>query len=149
MTIAVRRAVPTDIDWLVSELREFAEFFNSRHSLMGDEEYARTGLGEIINKHFCLVATKDDTPVGLVAAYQLPHPFNPKIRLLSEMFWWVSPGARGSGAGAKLLDALIEYGKANVDWITVAIEEKSPIKPENLEKRGFRLTERSFLLEVN
>lgn len=78
----------------------------------------------------------------------MPHVFNPQIKVLSECFWWVKPEYRGSRAGALLFKNYVEWGKANVDWVTMTLEAHSPVRPEALIKRGFRLQETTFLLEV-
>jgi hypothetical protein len=55
---------------------------------------------------------------------------------------------RGSSAGARLLEAFIAYGKKNADCIVMTLQAKSPVDPRSLERKGFRLYERNFMLEV-
>jgi ribosomal protein S18 acetylase RimI-like enzyme len=148
MGMTVRRAVASDVDWILGELRQFAEFTGIAHALIEDEAHAKSLLTSMIANHYFMVAEDGETPAGFIAAYEIPHPFFPKKRLLSETFWWVKPAARGSRAGAMLLNAYIEHGKANADIVTISLEEKSTIKQSTLERRGFRLTERSFIMEV-
>ena len=54
----VRAAFDEDLDWLVSELRNFAEFYGSKHSLSGDEQFWRDGLLNIIQNHVVFIAEK-------------------------------------------------------------------------------------------
>lgn len=147
MSMQIRPSTPDDLEWLMAELKEFAEFFESQRSLFGDEQYWRDGLMMLMRDHLVLVAEGDEGLMGLIAGIKTPHLFNPKILVLSETFWWVSPRHRASRAGLLLLNAFIDYGKKNCDWITIALEDKSPINEKSLIKRGFRLKERSYLLE--
>lgn len=149
MEITVRRATPEDLDWLVTELQNFAMFFGSKHSLIGDIQFWRDGLLNMIVSHVVFIAENEaDGRVGLIAGYIVGHPFNPKIRLLSESFWWVAERYRMSRAGLMLLNAFVEFGENHADWITMALETKSPVNEKCLTKRGFHLHERSFLKEI-
>lgn len=133
---------------MVGELREFSAFFGSKKPLFESADVARAGLICMMAHHLVLVAERDGALVGFIAGMVTPHPYNAKIRVLSETFWWVTPAARGTRAGAVLLVAFVTWGKANVDWITLALETSSPINEDALTKRGFRLFERNYLLEV-
>lgn len=147
----IRRACLEDLDWLVDQAEEFSKFFGSKKSLFPDRDFARNGLKSLIdNNHILLVALKDDLPVGFIGGYFTPHPFNPSIRTLVETFWWVIPEARGGSAGFRLLQNFVELGKEEkADWIVVSLEAHSPVNPDVLESRGFKLQERSFLMEVS
>lgn len=156
MGMAVRRAVTGDVEWLLRELKDFAEFVNAPVSLIEDDNYARAQLRVLIEQHFFIVAeqrceiTGALVPVGFLSALEVPHPFNPKRKLASEQFWWVTPEARGSRAGAMLLAAYRERAhQIHLEGgiATIALEANSPIKQSSLEKRGFRLVERSFVYD--
>jgi len=150
VSISIRHARDTDIDWVVGELRIFADFFNTRHSLFGDETYIKETMTGISHNHLLLIAAnEDDEPLGFIAGVVNQHFFNPKIKVLSELFWWVAQQYRNSRAGLMLLEAFTDWGKQNVDWITFALEHKSPVKDSSLLKRGFRPQERAFLMEVS
>jgi len=148
--ITIRRATANDLDWIVSELKKFAHFYQSNQFLVAeDSDYVRSNLLNMFNQHLFLVAEKDGVGlVGLIAGLYVRHFFNPNIRLLSETFWWVPEEHRGSRAGLMLLEAFTEWGKENADWITFALEENSPVKDKCLLNRGYRLQERSYLMEV-
>ena len=108
----------------------------------------RSLLVKIMSDHFCMVAERAGKLVGMIGAIVAPHFFNPAIQTLTELFWWVIPEARGGRAGLMLLQSLVDFGKANVDWIVCTLELDSPVNPECLNRRGFKLHERAFLLEV-
>jgi len=147
----VRGAEQQDLDWLIGQLKEFSRFFGSHHVLFphDDEAYARNGLSGMMEKHLVLVAEREDkTPIGFVAGIVTPHLFNPKLRVLCETFWWVIPEARMSLAASKLLDAFTKWGQEHADWIIFSLEERTPVRDRGLLRRGFRLQERSYLMEV-
>jgi hypothetical protein len=149
MGIKVRRAVDGDLEWLLTQLRAFSRFFDSKFDLFGEEDHARKVVTNMVENHVVFVA--EDSVKGLlgfIAGYKATHPFNPKIRVLSENFWWVSEEHRGSRAALVLLNAFVEWGKANVDMICMALEAISPVNPDCLAKRGFKLQERAFTMEV-
>lgn len=146
--MSVRRGTAEDLDWLVSELRTFSAFFNTKKPLFGDEEFVRQGMSQFIDKHVVFVAEKAGERAGFIAGAMAPHPFNPSIRVLSETFWWVSEEHRGSRAAALLFTEFLAFGKATADWVTMGLEAHSPVNPDALIKRGFKLQERCFLLEV-
>ena len=153
MSITVRPATPADVPWILAELRAFDRFFGAVHSLVpADPAYATTQLHGLIRDHLFLVAVRnaedEATPVGFIAGLLGPHFFNPGLQVLTELFWWVPVAERGSRAGAHLLSAYLAYGRAHADWVHMTLEEHSPVNPETLERRGFRRTERHYLLEV-
>lgn len=149
MTISTRRAAAEDIDWILGQLKNFDRFFGAGKALFQDEGYARGTLAGWIQSHFVMIAESPSRGrMGFIAGVMIPHFFNPKIRVLAEMFWWVSEEHRRTRAGAMLLSDFTAHGKANADWITFALEEHSPIEDRSLVKRGFKLKERSFLMEV-
>lgn len=149
MAIAIRPATAGDLDWLVGQLRAFSRFCGTKLPAFGDEAHVRAGLENFIASHLLLIAERDETErLGFLGALGIPHPFNPEIKLLTEMFWWVDEERRGSRAAPMLLDAYVEWGRANADWVTMALEHHSPVSEKHLLKRGFKLRERSYLLEV-
>lgn len=147
--IEIRPANQGDLDWLVGELREFDKFYGAKKSLFGDEGYVRNALLLTMKKHLLLVAVKDGlSPVGFISGFINEHFFNPSIRVLSELFWWVMPAHRRTMAGSMLLNEFIKHGEKNADWITFTLEHKSPVNERIFLKRGFNLQEKIYLKEV-
>jgi hypothetical protein len=149
--ISVRRATRLDVPWLLTQLEEFASFFGSKHSLFPkDPMVAVTIVTAFVDQleFFLAVDHATQRPVGFIAGALNKHPMNPAIRVLSEVFWWVTPDRRGSSAGARLLERFLAFGEGNADWIVMTLEAKSPVDPASLERRGFHQHERTYLLEV-
>lgn len=146
--VVVRRAVESDIPFLLIELKKFSQFFNSKYPLYEDEAYVRMGLTGMMENHVLLCATLGETPIGFIGGIVTPHLFNPNIKVLAETFWWVEEGSRWTKAARLLLEELISYGKQNCHWITFGLEMVSPVNERCLTKRGFHLHEKIYLFEV-
>lgn len=150
MSFAVRPANSSDIDWLLGQLASFSDMFGTRLSLFGgSDEYKRSTLQVIIDKHVLLIAeTMEDQPVGLICGSLSPHIFNPGIKVLQELFWWVAPAYRSGRAGLLLLKEFNRIGRECADWIIMSLLAGSPVKAETLTRYGFVFREQSFIMEV-
>lgn len=153
MTTTLHEAgqVPGDYEWLVSQLRAFSRFYGTHRQLFptrSDEEVAE--LIQALQSRGPWIISRDSTGerTGFIAGVVAPHPYNDRLIVLSELFWWVPEQYRGTRAGALLFSEFKRRGMQSADWIVMTLEEKSPVKPEALESRGFRPYERSFLCEV-
>ena len=147
LMVEIRRATVDDIDWLLSELKEFAKFFGTGISFYGDEMYSRQALENVLNDHVAFIAQHTEHgPIGFVVGLVTQHIFNPQVRVLTELFWWVTEKHRKSRAGLLLLEVFIKWGREHADLITIALEHQSPINENALIKRGFHLHERSYIL---
>lgn len=145
----IRKALATDIPWLVEQLKEFSKFFGGKFSLFPGEDEAAKILNMLIaTQPFWVAQLVDETRVGFVAGVLHPHLLNPALIVLTELFWWVVPEHRGGRAGLQLLNELHHFGLQHADWIVFTLEAESPVNPQTLERRGFRLKERNYILEV-
>lgn len=145
--ITTRPAFLSDLDWIFEECKTFAAHYGSKFNLAANESYGRNFISGLIENHYVLVAFKNDKPAGFIAGMITPHHFNPDIKQLAELFWWVPPQYRMSGVGAKLFLEFVAFGKANCDCITMTLEQDTGISDAALEKRGFKLTEKAYLME--
>jgi|CXWL01.1.fsa_nt_gi hypothetical protein len=149
MSIEIIKAAAQDMEWLMGQLREFDSFSTYKRSLMEDDAYARLALKEMVDKHVCYIAySEQGERMGFIAGFVSQHSFNPRIRVLTEAFWWVATAFRGSRAGLMLLDKFEDHGRKHFDWVAFSLESHSPVRPQTLERRGFAMKEQSFLLEV-
>lgn len=154
MGIRVRKATRSDSEYILGQLRLFAKFYGTKKSLFGTDDSARTGLLQLIDNHIVFVAegVSGDAivePMGFIVGMLGPHMFNAEIKILSEVFWWVEEKYRTSSAGARLFSAFIKLGKEKADWISFSLAHNTPVNPDALLKRGFKLYETSFLREVS
>ena len=146
--VRVRRAVPGDIPWLVTQLREFAALHPIGARIMGSDSHAEAILAHLIDTQFVAVAEADGTPVGLIAGAVAPHPFNPDLAMATELWWWVVPPARNTRAGLALLDAYDTWADTVADLKGMTLEASSPVNPRTLLKRGYQLAEYQYIAEV-
>lgn len=146
----VRKAVEGDKPWLLTELKKFADFVETKHSLWPEDPKTQDEvLTSLISQHLFFIALRDSGErVGFAAGLVTCHWFNPDVQVFSELFWWVIPERRGSSAGLILLDAVIDFCKEHVDMVFWSLSHKTEVSDRALLKRGFREQERRFLLEV-
>ena len=149
MSIYVRPGTPEDVEWMLDQAGAFNEFIGTRHSLFPDRERGRTFLLNFLERQPVYIADSRGTPVGFMLLLLHPHLFNPDVLVLTELLWWVQPEYRATRAAALLLLAFEQAGeRLGVDWMVMTLEAKSPLNPDALEKRGYRLHERSYLREM-
>ena len=153
-TVVVRPAELSDLPWIKVELTEFSRFFNSKIPLYHgpQTDYATTYqeifLENMIKDHLFLIAESEIERQGLIVGVVGHHPFNPEIKTLDELFWWVPEKHRNTRAGALLLREFVKWGEENVDWIVATVEDNSPVNGETFLKRGFIPKEISYLKEI-
>ena len=146
--VAVREGRPEDLDWIIVQLRALSKFFGTRTPLFKDEEFARQSMLAIMERHFCRVAEADGQRVGLIAGLVTPHVLNPDVKVLCETFWWVVEGPHAARAGMMLMNEFVAWGREHVHWITFSLQEHKPVGAGVLERSGFHLHERTYLMEV-
>lgn len=145
----IRRAAHGDLDWIVKQMREFSSSYETKYRLFGHEEFVRAGVVRMLTEHVIFVAETDHgQPAGFIVGISLPHLFNPEIWTLTELFWWIDKKHRGSRAAFALLQAFIDHGKKCANWVVLTMTSYSRLNEKTILKRGFRLQEKSFLLEV-
>ncbi len=148
MDISTRFATMEDESWILEQSADFAKTYPSKLNLAENLPYMKLLFKNLIENHVMIIAEMAGTRTGFIAGMKAPHHFNPNLTVLSELLWWVPEEFRGSKAGSALLEDFIAVGKGSADWITFTIEEQTPISDKSLIKRGFRPTEKSYLLEV-
>lgn len=149
MAISIRRATIADIGWMMIQLREFSDHYGGKYPLFGDKYYVEEAMIKTITDHIVFVAECSRRGlVGFICGVLVDHLYNPRIKMLTELFWWVEPQSRRTRASKMLIDEYVHWGKQHANWLTFGLMANSPVKQKALEKRGFRLQETSYLLEV-
>ena len=142
----IRRGVDADIPWLLTQLRVFASHYPVALPIVGTDSYSETLLGTLMRDQYLSVATLDDgTPVGLIAGALVAHPYNPELLIVSELWWWVTPEARGSRAGMMLLADLERWADAHDAPLSLTMETNTALNDRHLTKRGYVPVERQFI----
>lgn len=143
----VRRAVSDDVPWLCDALRAFAAHYPAPIPLYTDHAQAEALVRSLMAGHYIAVAHHAIRgPVGLVAGLCQPHPFNPALRIATELFWWVNPDARGTSAGGRLFSAFEAWAvEQGADAIAMSLEASTPLADDAMTRRGYVPVERQFL----
>jgi GNAT superfamily N-acetyltransferase len=97
------------------------------------------------------LAEIDDEIVGICGALVYPMYFNPSALVVQELWWWLTPASRGSGAGGKMFKQIEQWSKEKdaSALFMIALEDSRAKKMENLYIRaGFKPMERTFIKEV-
>jgi hypothetical protein len=149
VSTTVRRAVESDQPWLLTQLKSFSSFYGNKKEFFGDEAHASQVVSALVQGQVVLVAESERGLLGFVAGQVIAHPFNPNLKVLAELFWWVVPEHRKSRAGLMLLNEFTAWGKQNVDVITFCLLPHSDARPKSLLSRGYVAKETTYLLEVN
>lgn len=143
----VRRAVSEDVPWLCDALRAFAADYPAPIPLFADAGHVAALVEHLIATHFVAVAVHAVRgPVGLIAGLCQPHPFNPALRIATELWWFVPPEARGTSAGARLFSAFEDWAVAQgAGAIALTLESTTALSDQALTRRGYIPVERQFL----
>ena len=97
------------------------------------------------------LAEIDNEIVGICGALVYPMYFNPSALVVQELWWWLTPASRGSGAGGQMFKQIEQWAKEkNASALfMIALEDTRAKKMENLYVRaGFRPMERTFIKEA-
>lgn len=157
MTHVVRPALVADIPWVVEELAQLDQFFGAGRPLMPSPEFARERLTWMFEDHQTFLSLmvvdvdpvlRNERPLGFIISMFQQHFFNPEIIQCQSLLWWTTLKARGTVAGARLLEAWVDYARVKADWLVLVIQDKTPINEQGLFRRGFKLIDKKYLLEI-
>ena len=104
----------------------------------------------VMNNGYIWIAYIDDKPAGLLMAVKEKNLWAPQHSELRELVWFVKEEHRKTSIGGRLFktfcdmgDALLKDGKID-GYFTTRMTTTDDI---DLERRGFRLTEKTYLKE--
>jgi len=149
----VRKAIETDLPQYI----KLAQAFHAASPMHGAIDFDADGysqfyLSSLQNDSVGIwLAEIDGEIVGICAAVAYPLYFNPSALVVQELWWWLTPASRGSGAGGQMFKQIDEWAKEkNASALfMIALEDNRAKKMENLYLRaGFRPMERTFIKEV-
>jgi GNAT superfamily N-acetyltransferase len=130
LSLSIRPAIEPDLDLIIGFIRALADYERLADEVHLDRDVLATHLFGSAPKAEVLIAERDGAPVGFALFFHNFSTFEGQPGIyLEDLF--VSPEARGSGAGKALLATLatlaLERGCARLewsvlDWNTPAIE---------------------------
>ena len=133
-----------DMQWFVetAAVNMMVEEANRPDLVNIENMYTLASMGAIAGTAF--VAKVDGVNAGVIGGVITPNMFNPTIKTLAEVFWYVLPEYRQSRVGAMLLKEFIAQ-EWKADEISMSLLASSKLKQESLIKKGFRLVEYNFI----
>jgi len=149
----VRKATEADLPKYIV-LAESFHMASPMHGVIGFDTagYSKFYLSSLQNDSVGIwLAEIDNEIVGICGALVYPMYFNPSALVVQELWWWLTPKSRGSGAGGKMFKQIEEWAKErNASALfMIALEDNRAKKMENLYIRaGFKPMERTFIKEV-
>jgi len=149
----VRKATESDLAQYVVLAEEF-HIASPMHGVISFDPvgYAKFFSESIQNESVGIwLAEVDGLMVGISGAIAYPLYFNPSALVVQELWWWLTPEARGSGAGGKMFKQIEYWAKErNASALfMIALEDDRAAKMEKLYVRaGFKPMERTFIKEV-
>jgi GNAT superfamily N-acetyltransferase len=149
----VRKATETDLPKYIV-LAESFHMASPMHGVIGFNAagYSQFYLSSLQNDSVGIwLAEIDDEIVGICGALVYPMYFNPSALVVQELWWWLTPASRGSGAGGKMFKQIEQWSKEKdaSALFMIALEDSRAKKMENLYIRaGFKPMERTFIKKV-
>jgi len=117
-----------------------------------DEGYADFFLQAVQNPNIGVWLAEDDGEIiGIAGALFYPMYFSPSSMVVQELWWWLTPEARGKGAGQAMYNMIESWAIAKnaTALFMIALEDERAGKMANLyARKGFRPMERTFMREV-
>lgn len=149
----VRKAIETDLPKYIV-LAESFHMASPMHGVIDfdPEGYAHFFTTSLQNDSVGIwLAEIDNEIVGICGAIMYPLYFNPSALVVQELWWWLTPASRGSGAGGQMFKQIEQWAKEkNASALfMIALEDARVKKMENLYIRaGFKPMERTFIKEA-
>ncbi|MEB3203044.1 MAG: GNAT family N-acetyltransferase, partial [Synechococcus sp.] len=97
------------------------------------------------------LAEQDGKVLGVAGVLLYPMYFSPSNLVAQELWWWLEPEARGTGAGGKMHEMIESWALENgaSALFMIALEDDNSSKMANLyARKGYKPMERTFIKEV-
>lgn len=109
--VTARRATLADFDDIVRMLRVHHRVSKSERFAPFDETRARATLVGLATGGLLLVAEQAGRIVGSLGAFVGQDHWCSPVKMAVELWWWVDPESRGSGAGREMAKTLNAWAK--------------------------------------
>lgn len=148
----VRPATAADLDRYIELLADFHAASPMKGVADFDPPKTRAFLAASLENTniLLLVGELDGEIVGVTSCLLYPLYFSPDYQVAQELWWWLTPAARGSGIGHAMFRAIEAWAqnKNARALFMIALEDERAAAMEKVYFRaGFRPLERTFIKE--
>jgi GNAT superfamily N-acetyltransferase len=149
----VRLATAADLDVYIELLANF----HAASPMTGVADYDPDGIrafltGSLENDDILLlVGELNGEIVGVTSCLLYPLYFSPNYRVAQELWWWLTPAARGSGIGQAMFKGIEAWAKdknARALFMIALEDERAAAMEKVYFRAGFRPLERTFIKEL-
>jgi RimJ/RimL family protein N-acetyltransferase len=149
----VRQATAEDLDAYIELLAHFHESSPMRGVAPYDPEGIRAFLSASLENTniLLLVGELDGQIVGVTSCLLYPLYFSPGYQVAQELWWWLTPAARGSGIGQAMFKAIEAWARekdARALFMIALEDERAAAMEKVYFRAGFRPLERTFIKEL-
>jgi GNAT superfamily N-acetyltransferase len=98
-----------------------------------------------------LVGELDGEIVGVTSCLLYPLYFSPNYQVAQELWWWLTPAARGSGIGQAMFKQVEAWAKdknARALFMIALEDERAAAMEKVYFRAGFKPLERTFIKEL-
>lgn len=128
MTLVVRESTPSDVATILRFIRELADYEKALHEVEANEDTLASSLFGEGSVTRALICEKDSEPIGIAVWFFSYSTWQARNGLYLEDLY-VTPSARGAGAGKALLKRLaqiaLENGCGRFEWSVLDWNEPS------------------------
>jgi len=150
MAITVRPMTEDDLPAYIEMAAAFHASCPIDDLIPFDPEGTAAFLAGVMDKDIfrVVLAEIDGVPVGIAGAALHPMYFSPSNSAVQELWWWLSPDHRGSGAAKRMYADIENWARQSgaVAMFMVALHDANVERMANMYARsGFRPMERTFV----
>lgn len=151
--ITVRAATAKDLPAYVDRARLFHLASPVRDAIKFDADgYADFYMAALRNPDIGMwLAESDGELVGIAGALLYGIYFSPSTRVAQELWWYLDPAARGTGAGAAMFAYIEQWASlhnAKAIFMIALEDERVGSMVKVYSRAGYFPTERTFMKEI-
>lgn len=148
----IRPATRSDLNTVTDLVMEFLSGTSyDSHTVGIDSEHIRKLAYSLLYSGYTWLYYADDTAVGLLIAVKEANTWIPEKKSLRELVWYVREEYRGTVGAGRLF---VEFCRTGEDLLNSGeiqgyfTTRMSTTTDYDLERRGFRLTEKLYLKDI-
>lgn len=148
----IRKATEKDLDAYHELLDDFHKASPIHNIALHDSIKTRAFLESSLKNEdiILLLGELDNKIVGVTACMLYPLYFSQCV-VGQELWWWLTPKARGSGVARALFDGIQKWAKekgANALFMIALEDDRSKGMEKLYSRAGFKPLERTFIKEL-